>query len=352
MFPLTVDPRTISECDFPTEGTSAEQWCFLLHYAVLAPSEYNSQPWYFKIRGPICELYADYSRQLLVVDPDKRELLISCGGAFLNLRLALRHFGYGEELNLRTIEEQPALLARIKIGSPVSATAEEERLFFAIQKRVTNRSMFEARPIAEELLTRCEELAGEEGVWLYRVTGQNHQMVSEMIATGDHMLWEKKAFRHELAHWVHGQREIIEDGLPAFSAGKGNIAGIASPWLVRTVNLGRAEAAKSQHLVTSAPLLIILGTYSDMPADWFATGQAMEKILLLATASGVQNSFVNQPIEVSALRTQLHQMIGQYKHPQLVLRLGYGPDAPVTPRRSVSDVLLDVQQRPHGAYNL
>lgn len=352
MFPLTTDPRTISERDFPAEGTAAEQWCFLLHYAVLAPSEYNSQPWYFKIRGPICEIYADYSRQLSVVDPDRRELLISCGAAFLNLRLALRYFGYGEELNLRTVEEQPALLARIKIGAPVLATAEEQRLFFAIQKRVTNRSMFEARPIAEELLTRCEDVAGEEGVWLHRVTGQEHRTVAEMIAAGDRLLWEKKAFRHELAHWVHGQREIIEDGLPAFSSGKGNIAGIASPWLVRTVNLGRAEATRSEHLVASAPLLIILGTYCDTPSDWFATGQAMEKILLLATASGIQNSFVNQPIEVPALRKQLHRMIGRYKIPQLVLRLGYGPGASVTPRRSISDVLLDVQQRPHDVYNL
>jgi nitroreductase len=35
--------------DFPIAGTPAEQLRFLLHYAVLAPSGHNSQPWLFKI---------------------------------------------------------------------------------------------------------------------------------------------------------------------------------------------------------------------------------------------------------------------------------------------------------------
>lgn len=352
MIPLSIDPRMISEADFPTHGTPAEKWSFLLHYAVLAPSEYNSQPWYFKIRGPICELYADYSRQLPVIDPDKRELLISCGAAFENVRIALRHFGYGEELDVCAVDDQSALFARIKMGAPIADVVGGQELFAAIQKRATNRNVFEERTIPEDLLMRFEKLAGKEGVWVYRVAGKDLQAVSELVAAGDRMQWEKKEFRHELAQWVHGKSEVSEDGIPASSNGKGNVAGIANPLLVRTVNLGRAEAVRSQHLVTGAPLLLVLGTYSDVPADWFATGQAMEKILLLACASGVQSSFVNQPIEVPVLRAQLHMMVGKYKIPQLVLRMGYGSDVPVTPRRSIDDVLLDIQQRPHVVYNL
>jgi nucleotide-binding universal stress UspA family protein len=40
------------------------------------------------------ELYADRTRALPVIDPDDRELTISCGAALLHLRIALRHFGY------------------------------------------------------------------------------------------------------------------------------------------------------------------------------------------------------------------------------------------------------------------
>src|SRR5260370_31488477 len=94
MFPLTTNPRTSVETDFPATGTPAEQWCFLLNYALLAPSEYNTQPWMFRVQGNSVELSADYSRRLPVVDPEDRELLISCGASCYNLRLAARHFGF------------------------------------------------------------------------------------------------------------------------------------------------------------------------------------------------------------------------------------------------------------------
>ena len=228
-----------------------------------------------------------------MVDPDKRELLISCGAAFLNLQIALRHFGYREELNLCVVDEHPDLLARIKIGMRELATDEENLLFSAIQQRTTNRNMFEERSIPEELLMRFEELAGEDGVWLYCVVGKEYEAIAELIATGDRMLWEKNDFRSELAKWVRRSGENIDDGLLASSHGKGRIADIASPFIVRTVNLEGENSAKSQHLIASAPVLGILGTYSDMPSDWFATGQAIEKMLLLACASGIQSSFVN-----------------------------------------------------------
>src|SRR5215470_2361610 len=98
MFPLTENPRMVSEGNFPTSGTPAEQLCFLLNYAVLAPSEYNTQPWLFKVSERTVELYADRARRLPIVDPEDRELTISCGAALFNLRVALRHFGYADEV--------------------------------------------------------------------------------------------------------------------------------------------------------------------------------------------------------------------------------------------------------------
>lgn len=77
MLPLTTNPRTIVETDFPAEAAPAQQWCFLLNYALLAPSEYNTQPWLFRVQGDSVEILADHSRRLPVVDPDDRELLIS-----------------------------------------------------------------------------------------------------------------------------------------------------------------------------------------------------------------------------------------------------------------------------------
>jgi nitroreductase len=55
--------------------------------AARAPSPHNTQPWQFRVRGDVIELLADCSRQLRRLDPEGRELTISCGAALLGLRL-------------------------------------------------------------------------------------------------------------------------------------------------------------------------------------------------------------------------------------------------------------------------
>jgi len=41
---VAADSWEINELDFPAHALPAEQWRFLLRYAVLAPSSHNSQP--------------------------------------------------------------------------------------------------------------------------------------------------------------------------------------------------------------------------------------------------------------------------------------------------------------------
>jgi hypothetical protein len=84
----------ISEADFFSAANPSEKLHFLLRYAVLAPSGHNTQPWLFKISGDQVELYADRSQALPVVDPEDRELTISCGAALSHLCIALHHFDY------------------------------------------------------------------------------------------------------------------------------------------------------------------------------------------------------------------------------------------------------------------
>ena len=65
--------------------TAAGQAGYLIRLAARAPSLHNTQPWRFKVSQDALELYADPKRQLRV-DPDGREMLISCGAALYGLR--------------------------------------------------------------------------------------------------------------------------------------------------------------------------------------------------------------------------------------------------------------------------
>lgn len=91
----------------------------------------------------------------------------------------------------------------------------------------------------------------------------------------------------------------------------------------------------------------VLGTDADGPPEWLAAGQALERVLLRACSHGFTGSFLNQPVEVEPLRPRLAVAIGRSDaFPQLVLRLGGGPEIPHTPRERVDNVL--VESSAHG----
>lgn len=57
--------------------------------ASLAPSVHNTQPWHFVVRPDVLELHDESDRQLRALDPTGRQLVISCGCALFNARVAL-----------------------------------------------------------------------------------------------------------------------------------------------------------------------------------------------------------------------------------------------------------------------
>ena len=75
--------------------TAEEIARYVVAKAVWAPSVHNTQPWRFTTDGgPRISLHADADRRLAVADSDGREMMISCGAALFNVRLALRSLGY------------------------------------------------------------------------------------------------------------------------------------------------------------------------------------------------------------------------------------------------------------------
>jgi nitroreductase len=336
-----LNPWDIQETDFPAAGTAAEKLHFLLNYAILAPSAHNTQPWLFKIEDDTVELYADRTRALAVIDPDDRELTISCGAALLHLRIALRHFGYAGTTATFPDPDDPDLLARIRLGNKRDATREEHALFDAIRKRHTNRQAFEKREVPETMLIALQEEAHAEGAWFYIVQGEEERnAVADLIVLGDGMQWADKHFRRELALWARPSRSRNQDGIPAYALSFGDLLSQASLRAGRTFRLGNGKAASDRQLATGSPVLAVLGTDVDSPYDWLMAGQALARVLLYARSQGIWASFLNQPIEVPDVRLMLHNMIERVGFPQLLLRMGYGPEVPATPRRSLSEVLL------------
>ncbi len=336
-----LDSWNISEDDYPSGGCVGEQLEFALRYVVLAPSSHNTQPWLFRIEGDAIEVYADRTRALAVCDPDDRQLVISCGAAVFHARIALRHFGNSDVLEILPKTHDADFLARVTRGEPYEATPEERKLFRAIQKRRTNRSRFEDRKVPDGLLVDLQQAARMEGATLHIVRGENRRnAVADLVAEGDRMQMAHKSFRRELAAWVRSNRSPQQDGIPGYGFGFSDIVSVGGPFVIRTFDLGGFQAAKDRELATGSPVIAILHTEANTTRDWIAAGQALARVLLRARAEGVWASFLNQPVEVETLRPKVRDAVDITGFPQILLRMGYGPEVRPTPRRGLRDVMI------------
>ena len=306
----------------------------LVAAASLAPSSHNTQPWLFRIGGRAVELLADRTRALPVNNPQDRELTISCGCACFNLRLAAAAAGYGDTVELLPDAADADLLARVRL-SPASGTAALASLRAALAERRTYRERFAATAVEAQSLRMLGDAAALEGASLSVLEESGQRLAAAaLVAEGDTLLWANPSWRRELAAWMHPRRRGDGLTLPA-------LAIPAAQAVVRSFDMGHGVGAKDRQLADESPVLAVLSTAGDSPRDWLIAGQALQRLLLVGLSCGLQASYLNQPVQVAALRPRLQQLTGRPGHAQLLLRLGVPTRAlPATPRRAQADILL------------
>ena len=336
------DPWTTDQDAWPAGATPEHRWQYLLNFAVLAPSSHNTQPWLFRIDGETLELYADRRRALPVVDPHDRELTISCGAVLEHLLTALGHFGHAGEVELLPDpEDQPDLLARVGFGPATEPETQTSARFAAIPRRRTTRRPFDAAPIATDLLAKLATGVREAGADVVFIVDRRAKAdVADMVSEGDRRQFADPSFRRELAAWIHSRRGDSHDGISFSAFGGADILSFAGAAVVRTFDMGDGVAAKDHDLAEHSPVLALIATDEDRPEYWLSAGRALSNLLLDATAAGLTAAYLNQPVEIESLRHRLADDVGPQGIPQLLLRLGKGPEVEPAVRRSVREVLL------------
>lgn len=315
----------------PTIGTDLKA---LVAAASLAPSSHNTQPWLFRIDGRTVDLLADRTRALPVNDPEDRELTISCGCALFNLRVASAAAGLAARVELLPDAADADLLARVHLAPAADARALSE-LSAAMTERRTYRERFAATAVDAPKLDVLADAVASEGAMLTVLEGdRQRQDAAALVAEGDAVQWANASWRRELAAWMHPRRR--GDGLTLPS-----LAIPVAQMVVRTFDMGHGVGAKDRQLADESPVLAVLASPEDRPRDWLIAGQALQHLLLVAVQHGLQVSYLNQPVQLAALRPKLQQLAGSPGHAQLLLRLGVPLQAlPSTARRPVADILV------------
>ncbi|WP_113701226.1 Acg family FMN-binding oxidoreductase [Nonomuraea lactucae] len=298
----------------------------LLVAAGQAPSMLNTQPWRFRVRhGPVIELLADWDRWLPVSDPRGRSLHVSCGAALYNLRIAARAAGRRPAVRLLPdVQRAPEVLACVDIDVRGPATAEARQLYELIPYRRTNRAPFDERGIPARVLADMRAAASTERARLLFLDRRSATDLLDYAAIAQDQLAGNGDYLIELAAWTTGH------GVPAHVQGPRAI-GDVDP--IRDFGHRTGKARFEPH-----PRLAVLTTAGDEPIDWLRAGQALQHMLLAATGHGVSASFLNQPLDLRDMRrrTDPHHRCG---HPQMIMRLGYGPAVPRAPRRPITELL-------------
>lgn len=285
-----------------------EQVRSVLRAAMAAPSPHNSQPWRFHCTTATIELHADTRRAVPAADREHRELVLSCGAALLNLRLAIRAIGVHPAVQLLPDPHRPGLLAIIRPQGHTVVRPDDRELAAAILRRRTDHGPFHPTVAPASVVAGLRLAARTEQAWLPTLTAAHLPILRVLVAEARGAQSHDPAVVAELSRWRdHG----ADQAYPSVSGS--DIAGDS--------------------------LVVVIGTFLDLPLARLQAGQAMQRVLLAATAAGLSASFLSEVVEVPATRGQLRDRIVGGLWPQAVLRLGYSSPGPASPRRDLDDVV-------------
>jgi len=143
-----------------------------------APSIFNQRPWELRlVADDRVELYSDPDELLGKLLP--REVVIGCGAALYNLRLAIHVAGREPSVwllpeldahsgQLTTLASEPTLLASVEVwtGRPNPPTDAQQELYEALWLRRTERGPYPYVPVPPTILVEMETAAAQEHAWL------------------------------------------------------------------------------------------------------------------------------------------------------------------------------------------
>jgi hypothetical protein len=312
----------------------------LVRCASLAPSSHNTQPWRFRVEEDSISVLPDFSRRCQAVDPNDHHLFVSLGCAVENLLLTAEANGLWGHPSFDLSQGEGAI--RIDLDS---APRSPSPLVAAIASRQCTRAEYNRRPVPNVELKMLEGAAtGISGGVVLLTDPTELEWIAEYVAQGNEAQLRDRAFVSELERWMRfnaAEARRTGDGLFVEAFGEPT-----SPrWLGKLVMRARLDPVRqnqrdTKDVLSSSGIAVFFSSGDDI-ADWVDVGRRYERFALQATAFGIRNAFINQPVEVAPLRSQLASWLELGDRSlDLMVRFGYGPEMPRSYRRPVDEIIV------------
>lgn len=284
-------------------------------------------------------LCPDFSRRCAVVDPDDAHLFKSLGCAAENIVHAAAAQGHATEVSFDAEDRV------VRFAFEPSRAMHATPLFHAIPHRQCSKRPYTAQPLPPAVMADLEKAGNGDGVRTLMIEDRAvRDAIVDYVREGDIAQLSDPAFRKELIAWLRFNDAAAlrtGDGLAGRVTGQPAIPDWLARMVIPLVLTGKGQAQLDVTNIRSAPMIAVFVATQQTPAAWLEVGRVYERFALQATALDVRTAFINQPIEVRHLRPRLNSLLGlDGETALLMVRVGYGPQAPFSLRRSVDDVIL------------
>ncbi len=308
-------------------------------YASKAPSGHNTQPWKFHITDSTITVLPNLDVALPVVDKNNRELFISLGCAVENLCIAASYFGYTTHMIECSIEA-------IILELTKNALTIEDSLFHQIEKRQTNRNIYNGNKISDGILQQLQSIPKENGIQFYftEINTPFANTITQYIMKGNEIQMADIAFKNELLSWMRFNKKQVEathNGLSYLVFGNPPLPRILARPIVSLFLKPNAQNKSDRKKIDSSSHFVVCATQRDTIEEWINLGRTLQRFLLKVTEIGISYAFLNQPCEVVALAFDLREKLPVNKeHPTLIMRIGYAKQIPYSPRKKIETLLV------------
>ncbi|NJO32484.1 MAG: Tat pathway signal protein [Rhodospirillales bacterium] len=310
----------------------------IVRAGVLAANSHNTQSWRFSISDAQISIRPDLSRRCRAVDPDNHHLYASLGCAAENMMQAAPALGFSATATVDTAADASITLTLCR------RLPSDNALSDAIVARQCTRADYDARALSAADLAKLEAAGNHEGVTCMLVTDRSQMdAISDYVVEGNSVQMRDRAFMAELMTWIRFNDRMAlthRDGLTNRTTGNPSLPAWLARLVLPYVMTEKGEADKLARQISSSAAIAVFAASSDDKAGWIASGRAYQRFALQATALNIRNAFINQPVELLALRAQIASFLGlRDRRPDLIVRFGNGPTLPRSLRRPLAAVI-------------
>ncbi len=273
----------------------------LVHFATLAPSGGNCQPWRFSWDGKRLRLVHDVARSRSLLDYHDLASWLAFGAAAENVALAAAGMGLEVAVDLAPEPRDAAVVCDLRFAARHAlASAGAAALAAAIPERVTNRKLSPRAPVGRDAGEALLRVAAEiPGAALHLVEDPERLAeLGEVLGRGDRLRFLSRTMHREMmeeVRWTADEVRRTRDGLDVttLELTGADLTGlrVMSSWaamdLVGRLGGGRALERPARKAIAAASAVGLVSVHGRTREAHFAGGRAMQRVWLEATALGL-----------------------------------------------------------------